>query len=48
MYDGVPRQRLERWWMCLIMTMDPFYSDPNAVAMAWEETHCVLETAEAL
>jgi hypothetical protein len=32
--------------MSLITTMDPRYGDPNAVAMAWEETRRVLETAE--
>jgi len=29
-----------------ITTIDPRYSDPNAVATPWEETCRVLETAE--
>ncbi len=29
-----------------ITTIDPRYSDPNAVATSWEETRRVLETAE--
>jgi hypothetical protein len=32
--------------MSLITTMDLCYSDPNAIAMAWEEMRRVLETAE--
>ena len=29
-----------------VTTIDPRYSDPNAVATPWEKTHRVLETAE--